>query len=304
MKICVTGGAGFIGHHTVKMLLEAKHEVMVIDNLSVGKAENLPGEVKLIVVDIFSEEAEKAISDFKPQAVLHLAAMVTIRGSVDNFSEDARQNFLGTAKILEASIKAGVNRFVLASSMAVYDDSPSPDPLSEDWPKKPLSPYGISKYAAEQLVHVMGKQAGMQTLVLRLFNTFGTGQTLTPYVGVITIFLHRILSGKPPIIFGDGNQCRDFVYVGDVSRACLLALESNTTGLSLNIGTGKGSTIKEVASLLLSKLGSSIIPKYGPERGEENKNSVADISLAMKSIGYKPNFTLEEKISEVIEYKR
>ena len=304
MKICVTGGAGFIGHHTVKVLLDAQHEVMVIDDLSVGNAENLPGEVRLIVADIFSDAAEEAILEFKPQAVLHLAAMVTIRGSIDNFSEDARQNFLGTAKVLEASIKAGVTRFVLASSMAVYDDSPSPAPLAEDWPKRPLSPYGISKYAAEQLVHVMGKQAGMQTLVLRLFNTFGTGQTLTPYVGVITIFLDRILSGKPPVIFGDGNQCRDFVYVGDVSHACLLALESSATGLSLNIGTGKGSTINEVASLLLSKLGSAMVPQYGPERGEENKNSVAGISLAMKSIGFKPKFTLEEKISEVIEYKR
>ena len=304
MRILITGGAGFIGHHTVKVLLDAQHEVMVIDDLSVGNAENLPGEVRLIVADIFSDAAEEAILEFKPQAVLHLAAMVTIRGSIDNFSEDARQNFLGTAKVLEASIKAGVTRFVLASSMAVYDDSPSPAPLAEDWPKRPLSPYGISKYAAEQLVHVMGKQAGMQTLVLRLFNTFGTGQTLTPYVGVITIFLDRILSGKPPVIFGDGNQCRDFVYVGDVSHACLLALESSATGLSLNIGTGKGSTINEVASLLLSKLGSAMVPQYGPERGEENKNSVAGISLAMKSIGFKPKFTLEEKISEVIEYKR
>jgi len=304
LKICITGGAGFIGHHTVRMLLAANHEIMVIDNLSVGKAENLPGEVRLIVADIFSKEAEQAIYDFKPEVVLHLAAMVTIRGSVDNFSEDARQNFIGTANVLEYSIKSGVKRFILASSMAVYDDSPTSLPLPETWTKKPLSPYGISKYAAEQLVHVMGKQAGMQTMVLRLFNTFGTGQVLTPYVGVITIFIDKILSEKPPVIFGSGEQCRDFVYVEDVSRAFLLAAESDETGISLNIGTGKGSTVNEVASLLLSNMDSTMVPEYGPERKEENKNSVADISLAIKTLGYNPKYSLGQKITEVIEFRK
>jgi UDP-glucose 4-epimerase len=242
--------------------------------------------------------------NFKPDVVLHLAATVTIRGSIENFSEDAKQNFLGTANVLEASIKAKVKRFVFTSSMAVYDDAPTPVPLNEDWTKKPLSPYGISKYASEQLVHVMGKQANMETMVLRLFNTYGTGQASTPYVGVITIFIDKILSGNPPVIFGKGDQCRDFVYVGDVGRACKLAVESKVSGVTMNIGTGKSTTVNEIASLLLEKLNSSLIPEYKEIRNEENKNSIADISLAWDTIRYAPKFTLEEKISDVINFKR
>lgn len=298
--ICVTGGAGFIGHHTVRALLRAGHEVLVIDNLSTGKAENLPAGVPLKVADILDNDVENILADYSPEAVLHLAAKVSIRASVDAFAEDARQNFLGTARALAATIKSGARRFVMASSMAVYDDSPTPQPLSEDWPKKPLSPYGISKLAAEQLVHLMGRQSGTETLVLRFFNTFGTGQALTPYVGVITIFLDRIRSGQPPVIFGDGHQCRDFVYVGDVARACVLALESDACGQSINIGTGQGTTVNQVARLLLERLESPLEPVFAPAGAEENRNSIADVALARAVLGYQPSANLDDKIDEVI----
>lgn len=302
LKVLVTGGAGFIGHHAVRALQDSLHQVLVVDNLSAGSRENLPEGTQLAVVDILDGTAVADVfAGFHPDVVLHLAAKVSIRGSVEDFAEDARQNFLGTAVVLEAAIKARTRRFVFASSMAVYDDSPRPQPLDESWPTRPLSPYGISKLAAEQLVQLMGRRAGVETLVLRLFNTFGTGQTLTPYVGVITIFINRILSGMPPVIFGDGSQRRDFVYVGDVARACVLAVEGRASGASVNVGTGTGTAVSEVAALLLERLGSRLEPEYVPARAEENRNSIADISLARSLLGYEPQASLSGKIDEVIQ---
>lgn len=301
MRICVTGGAGFIGHHALRALTDAGHEVTAVDNLSTGRAERVPPGARLVVADVLDDAGSRAIADSRPEAVLHLAARVTIRGSVDDFAEDARQNFLGAARALEAAVRAGARRFVLASSMAVYDDAPDGQLVDEDWPKRPGSPYGISKLAAEQLVHLMGRRSGVETLALRFFNTFGTGQMLTPYVGVITIFVNRILAGKAPVIFGDGNQRRDFVSVADVSRACLLALESRATGLSLNVGTGRGTTVNEVASMLLRKMGSTLTPEFAPPRPEESRNSVAAIDRARAVLGYQPGPGLADRVGEVID---
>jgi UDP-glucose 4-epimerase len=300
LKICITGGAGFIGHHVVHDLFKRGDELLVVDNLSTGKRDNLPQEVPFVHADILEDEGTDAIIKFEPEVVLHLAAQVTIRGSMDGIAEDARQNFLGTARVLEAGLKAKTRRFVLASSMAIYDDCPSPDPLDENWPKKPKSPYGISKLASEELVHLMGRQAGISTIALRFFNTFGPGQVLTPYVGVITIFIDKIREGEPPVIFGDGQQCRDFIYVGDVANACRLAIESNVSGESVNIGTGKGTTINEVAQLLLNRFHSKLSPTHSLGRPEENRNSVADITRAYDLLGFAPEGMLETKIDEII----
>jgi UDP-glucose 4-epimerase len=301
MRICVTGGAGFIGHHAVRALRKVDHEVAVVDNLSTGRGDRLPPEVPLQVADVLEDSGTRAILGCRPEAVLHLAARVTIRGSVDDFVEDARQNLMGTARALEAAIRAGARRFVLASSMAVYDDAPSGLLIGEDWPTIPSSPYGISKLAAEQLVHLMGRRSGISTLALRFFNTFGSGQRFTPYVGVITIFVHRILAGQPVVIYGDGNQTRDFVSVADVSRACVLALQSTASGLSLNVGTGVGTTVNQVADLLRQRMGSRLPPEFAAPRAEETRNSVADITLVRRALGYEPGSGLADRIGEVIE---
>lgn len=305
MKICVTGGAGFIGHHTVRDLMQTGHDVLVIDNLYMGKRENLPNCVPLLTFDVLDKQRLlAAFADFRPEAVLHLAAKVSIRASADGFAEDAEQNFMGTVRMLEAAADTGVRRFVTASSMAVYADSPDSSPVNEEWKKEPLSPYGISKLASEQIVHVVGRHVGMETMALRFFNTFGPGQTITPYVGVITIFIDRILSGRSPVIFGDGEQCRDFVYVKDVASACVRALEDSSTGNSVNIGSGRGTMINDVAALLLERLGADLAPQYVDARPEELRNSVADIGFAGKLIGYSPRFTLADKIDEVISAYR
>jgi nucleoside-diphosphate-sugar epimerase len=146
----------------------------------------------------------------------------------------------------------------------------------------------------------MGQHNGMSTLALRFFNTYGAGQALTPYVGVITIFLNRILSGQPPVIFGDGEQCRDFVHVRDVAYACLLGVESGSTGQSVNIGTGKGTTVNQVASMLLHRLGSSLVPQFRPARCEENRNSIGDIRLASKLLGYRSTYDLASTLDDLL----
>lgn len=301
MKICVTGGAGFIGHHTIRELQQHGHEVLVIDNLSTGKRENLLSGTRFVKADILSAKAAEVIEEYRPEALLHLAAKVTIRGSVDGLADDARQNFLGTACILEAACRARVKHFVMASSMAVYADAPTPEPVNESWTTAPRSPYGISKLAAEQLVHQTGPRSGMTTTVLRFFNTFGPGQVLTPYVGVITIFVDRLLSGKAPVIFGDGEQCRDFVHVSDIARACRLALETDGSGLSINIGTERGTTVNRLADILIERLAPSLKAIHAEARPEENRNSVANIGLARAVLGYRPLCTLEEKLNELLD---
>ena len=300
MRVCVTGGAGFIGHHTVKELQQHGHELLIIDNFSTGTPENLPPGVPFIDADILETGAARALQEFEPEAILHLAAKVTVRGSVEGIADDARQNFLGTACVLEAACAAGAKRFVMASSMAVYADAPSPAPLDENWPTAPRSPYGISKLAAEQLLHQTGQRTGMTTAVLRFFNTFGPGQALTPYVGVITIFINRLLSGDAPVIFGDGEQCRDFVHVADIARACRLALESSCSGQSINIGTARGTTVNQLAKMLIDNLAPALKAVHVGGRLEENRNSVADIGLALDLLGYHPRYTLEEKLTELI----
>jgi UDP-glucose 4-epimerase len=275
--------------------------LLIIDNLSTGKPENLLPEIPFINADILETCAARAIQEFKPEAILHLAAKVSVRGSVDGIADDARQNFLGTACVLEAACAAGVKRFVMASSMAVYADAPSPIPLNEIWPSAPRSPYGISKLAAEQLLHQTGQRTGMTTAALRLFNAFGPGQALSPYVGVVTIFINRLLSGEAPMIFGDGEQCRDFVHVADIARACRLALESSCSGQSINIGTARGTTVNQLAKMLIDNVAPSLKAVHVGTRPEENRNSVADIGLARDLLGYSPQHSLEEKLTELIE---
>ena len=299
-RICVTGGAGFIGVRLVGALLERGKEVVVLDDLSVGRRERLPAAARLVIGDIRDAGAVRAALE-SCDAVAHLAARVAIRSSFDFAVDDASINLVGTASVLRGAIDAGtVRRFVLASSMAVYADSAAPRPLDECHQTQPASPYGVSKLAAEQLVNLMCAQAGMSGGVLRLFNTYGPGQIFSPYVGVVTIFVNDLLAGRSVTIFGDGEQCRDFVHVDDVAGAFVLAIEHEHANGTYNIGTGRATSVNTLYQQICNAMaGARDVRHVAPAAGEL-RYSIADISAAQRALGYQPQHRIDAGIADIV----
>jgi UDP-glucose 4-epimerase len=283
-RILVTGGAGFIGHHLVVSLLRRGHPVTVLDDLSLGRADRLPEEARLVVGDVRDPAALAEALD-GARHVFHLAAVVSVRASIEGFVRDADVNLLGTLRLLEAMRGRGIERAVLASSMAVYADSASGARIAEDHDTTPASPYGVAKLAAERYWHLVCPQLGVRGTVLRYFNTYGPGQTPTPYVGVITHFTERVLRGEPPLIFGDGEQRRDFVHVDDIVAATSATLDHEVGGRTLNVGTGTATTVNDVARAVLALLGSELVPRYEPAVAGELRNAIADIDAAREALG-------------------
>lgn len=300
-RACVTGGAGFIGSRIVRRLLERGIEVRVIDNLSVGKPDNVPAEAELRVGDILDPEVAMGVADC--DVVFHLAARVAIRSSFEFVVEDTSTNVVGTANILRAAVEPGsrVKKFILASSMAVYADSPQPAPVPETHPVEPVSPYGVSKLAAEMLVRQMCAESGIDAAVLRLFNTYGTGQALSPYVGVVTIFANAMLEGKAPTIFGDGEQRRDFVNVEDVASGFICAMDNPTGGEVFNIGSGTGLSVNEVYDTLAGILDFGLEARHEAAVPGELRNSIANIKKAQTAIGFTPEHTFAGSIAAIIQ---
>ena len=301
-KAVVTGGAGFIGSHIAQVLLEKNIETTVVDNLYMGNVDYVPKGARFIKMDIMDVNQLEDI--FKGvDVVFHEAAHVTIRNSINNFYEDAYINIMGTINVIRAVIKSRVKKLIYASSMGVYGQ-PQELPIKEVHRLEPISPYGISKLSGEKYCLQMATFHDFTAVSLRYFNTFGTRQTLTPYVGVITIFINRLLKGQRPIIFGDGEQIRDFVSVSDVALANILAMERVKNGQIINIGSGKGTTVNEVAHLLIERMAPTLSAEYAPPQAGETGSSVADINRAFQYIGYKPKYSLEDKTNEIIEWNK
>ena len=303
-RVLVTGGAGFIGSHLCRALLDRDYQVRVLDDLSVGKRENVPAECEFLHGSITDDAAVEAATA-NIDAICHEAALVTIRGSVERFYEDADTNLMGTIRLLKWAGKNKVRRFLYASSMAVYADAASADPVNEAHPLVPASPYGVAKLAAERYLQLLAPSLGIEPVVLRYFNTFGTRQSFTPYVGVITIFVTRLLQKQPITIFGDGLQTRDFTHVSDIVQANLLALESSIApGHIFNVGSGKGTTVLQVASLLKSLLWPEAPVLHEPARTEELRFSVADIRKITSILQFSPQTDLHTQVREVIDSLR
>lgn len=298
---CVTGGAGFIGSKLVRALLGQGVEVTILDNLSTGRVQNIPLGSRLIEADILDvQKTEDAIRGC--EVVFHLAARVAIRSSFDFIVEDTSTNVAGTASVLRGAQRSGtVRRVVYTSSMAVYSDSSTPDPIPETHPTRPISPYGISKLAGEDLTHSLCRTAGIESVAVRLFNTFGPGQLFSPYVGVVTIFVNKLVRGETPAIFGDGNQSRDFVHVQDVVAGFLGALTAGVSGETFNIGTGQATTVNQLYALVADKMGSRTQANHVAAMPGELRNSVAGIAKAREKLGYWPTYSLHAHLGAVID---
>jgi UDP-glucose 4-epimerase len=298
-RALVTGGAGFIGSHLARSLMKEGIEVVILDDLSMGTRAKIPPQCEFIEGSI-CDPATVAKALTAVDIVFHNAARVSVRASVEQFVEDAQTNVFGTLVLLRALAGTSVTKFVIASSMAVYADSQTPQPINEDFTQRPLSPYGTGKLAAELYALQICGSLGIDVVPLRYFNTYGPGQTFTAYVGVVTIFATKLLRGERPTIFGDGRQVRDFVSVHDIVQGNLCAMRSSVTGKVFNIGSGVGMSVNEVAELLVAKISPKLMPIYAMAQPGETRNSVADIARAHELLGYQPAHSFRAEVDEVI----
>lgn len=297
MRYLVTGGAGFIGSNTVDELVRRGHGVVVLDDLSSGKEDNL-AEVrskitfmKGSITDI--EVVQKAMvqADF----VIHLAARTSVPRSVKDPVDTNRINVDGTLNVLVAARDNKVKRVVFAASSSAYGDTPTL-PKSEDMKPVPISPYGVSKYVGELYAQTFGRCYGLENVCLRYFNIFGPRQDPdSPYSGVLSRFSTAFLDSTPPVVFGDGEQTRDFTYVENAVQANILACESpSASGRTFNVGTGHAVSLNQVLQMLQKVSSKTLETKYEPSREGDIRDSLADIRLAKEFLGYEPVVLFEE----------
>jgi len=299
----VTGGAGFIGSHLVDALIRRGLRVRVLDDLSTGKRENLrqASETKRlsIVADGVTDSRRVRRITRGADLVFHLAAKVDVQESMREPVKVNHVNVEGTLTVLEACRKADVKKFVFASSSAVYLDT-GPTPIDENALLGPISPYGASKLAGEEYVNQFHRTYGMDTACLRFFNVYGPRQAMNAYSGVITIFLNRLLTGKKPIIYGDGKQTRDFVHVSDIARASLLVAQKKCPGGVFNVGTGKGTSIADLAILLCQATGHNRATLFSKAREGDIQHNRANIQRIQQTVGFKPAITLAAGLRDLV----
>jgi len=301
----VTGGAGFIGSHLVEGLLERGESVRVLDNFSTGRRENLAGfmdRIKLIEGDLNDADAlSEAIEGV--EVVYHEAALASVPRSVANPIATNRANVDGTVALLWAAKEAGVRRVVFAASSSAYGDSPE-FPKTEGIVPQTLSPYAASKVACEMYMQAFGECYELETVRLRYFNVFGPRQDpASQYAAAIPLFITAILEGRSPIVYGDGEQSRDFTYVRNVVRANLLAADApGAPGRVFNIGCGSSVSVNRVIAAIKRIVGKEVPSDYQPPRVGDVRNSEADITLAREVLGYEPEVSFEEGLGETVEF--
>jgi nucleoside-diphosphate-sugar epimerase len=305
MRYLVTGGAGFIGSHIVDQLVQRGQEVVVLDDLSAGKEANLAGVRDKIDFHIGSITDLAAVQSACKgvQYVIHLAARTSVPRSVLNPLETNHVNIDGMLNVLVAARDAQVRRFVFAASSAAYGETPTL-PKVESMPAQPISPYGLTKYVGELYAQVFGRVYGLENACLRYFNVFGPRQDpSSQYSGVLSRFMLAVIEGQAPVVFGDGEQSRDFTYVENIVDETLRACEaSGASGLVFNGGTGARITLNHVLKLLEQITGKTIKPKYDAPRNGDIRDSQADVSLAGRILGYEPRVLFEEGLKRTWDW--
>lgn len=304
MKILVTGGAGFIGSHVTDVFIKAGHKVTILDNLSSGKRRNVNPKAKLLKCDI--RNGAKVAGIFargRFDALCHLAAQIDVRKSVEDPAFDAEVNVLGTLNLLENAAKTGVKKVIFASSGGTIYGECGKNPPDETAPGRPLSPYGITKFTIEFYLNFYREIHGMKFTILRYANVYGPRQDPHGEAGVVAIFSGKMLDGEKAFIFGDGKQTRDYVFVGDVARANLLALKKADNQI-VNIGTRKTTSVRELFKRMASICGYGLKPVFKPARPGELFRSVLEIKKARKMLGWEPEVGLDEGLAETIAFFR
>ncbi len=303
MKVLVTGGAGFIGSHIVDALIERGHQVVIVDDLSTGRPENLNSAAKFYQVNICSSEMERIFEEERPELVNHQAAQTVIQKSVEDPVFDAKQNILGSLNLILQCLRFGVKKIVYASSGgAVYGETEY-RPVDESYPVNPLSYYGISKHTVEHYLHLVNLEHGLDYAVLRYANVYGQRQNPKSEAGVVAIFTGQILQGQRPTIFGKGDKTRDYVHVSDVVAANVLAMEGDKGGI-YNIGTGVETSDQEMFDLLAEGLKYKDNPHYSQVRKGEVYRICLNCSKAQEELGWQPRFSLKEGLAETVNYYR
>jgi UDP-glucose 4-epimerase len=305
-KYLVTGGAGFIGSHMVERLLKEGNEVVCFDNLSTGSLDNIRDfkenpNFQFIQGNILDIKALN--NSFKNvEYIFHYAAVVGVKRTIENPLDVLNTNIEGTRNVLELSVKHGVEKVIFASSSEVYGD-PVEIPERENGHVNAKLPYAISKLVGENYCRAYYEKFGLKTTSLRFFNVYGPGQESTPYGFVVGIFIRQALSNQPITIFGDGVQTRDFVFIADNVNDSMIAAEKNTTnGEVLNIGTGKPTTILDLAEEIVDIVGNDIEMRFLPEREDDIKHRFTDISKMRKLLEYKPRYKLREGLEITVDW--
>ncbi|MGO9620795.1 MAG: NAD-dependent epimerase/dehydratase family protein [Desulfobaccales bacterium] len=298
-KILLTGGAGFIGSHLAEAFLSQGHEVAVVDNLSSGRREQVPVGAQFYSYDIRSQETSDLIGRWRPQVLVHHAAQMSVRLSVEDPVMDARENIMGSLNLFQAAARVGMEKILFASTGgAMYGDQ-APVPAREEDPAMPECPYGVAKLAVEHYLHFYQREYGITPISLRYANVYGPRQNGLGEAGVVAIFIEKFLAGEQPLINGDGLQTRDFVCVEDLVAANLAALDYPRAGV-FNIGTGRETDILTVYRQLQGIIGSPRGPAHGPAKPGEQRRSALDSTRAGKLLDWHPRLTLAEGLARTV----
>ncbi len=301
MKILVTGGAGFIGSHLTDAFIALGHEVVVVDNLVTGRKENLNPNAKFYEADIRSEQIATIFANEKFDVVCHQAAQMDVRKSVADPRYDADVNIIGTLNLLEQASKTGVQKILFASSGGAMYGEQEKFPADEEHRTWPASPYGITKLTCEKYIAFFGQNYGMKYGLMRYANVYGPRQSPHGEAGVVAIFTSRLLAGEQPIINGDGKQTRDYVYVGDVVRANVAALNYAHSDY-FNIGTGVETDVNELFGHLNKITGNRAQEQHGEAKPGEQMRSVLDWSKAKRLLGWEPQMKLSDGLTETVKW--